>query len=484
MASRSAPKRVKRTLVATLALLVLALPAGAQSAAAGPVASDFYGVNAPLLFSWPEGRWDAHLRTVGSSGAGFVRADASWWTAEPNAPVGGAHDYRWSHFDDQVTAMSRRGLRWYPVMAYSTPWSGQNGSDKSPPKHVGDYTAYVRAFAARYGRGGSFWRSHPGERLLPVTTFEIWNEQNSPIFWAGQAGAPERYADLYLAARSAIRSVDPAALVVVGGLSNVREWTPDTQFLRRMYAHRSDLRGNVDAIGFHPYSVGVRGVYSDIRRMRQALRGMGQGGVPLEITEVGWTTTRTSDGARAAGLSELARELPGSDCNVTRLIPYSWVTRESNPGDDEDWFGMANLNGTPKPSGSAFIGAVRAMTGRLGSSPKARQASICGGGRIKVGQAKGGLKVKLRVRGSLRRGLRIRVRCARPCRLRVALVSRRGAHQKRLAGRRRRQLKRRQRVRIHGGPGLLRAARGKVRLRVLVVGTGSRKLIVRRVRRF
>ena len=53
----------------------------------------------------------------------------------------------------------------------------------SPPANLHDYAAFARAFAKRYGRGGDFWRERPEVPLVPITSYEIWNEPNAQMFW-------------------------------------------------------------------------------------------------------------------------------------------------------------------------------------------------------------------------------------------------------------------------------------------------------------
>src|SRR5256885_176201 len=74
--------------------------------------------------------------------------------------------------------------------------------------------------------------------------------------------------------------------------------------------------------------------------------------VPIEITEVGWASTSVSESDRAGYLAGLADQLPRSDCNITRLIPYSWTSAEQNRSRMDDWFGIFNHNATPKQSGT------------------------------------------------------------------------------------------------------------------------------------
>ena len=77
-------------------------------------------------------------------------------------------------------------------------------------------------------------------------------------------------------------------------------------FLRQMYAHRPDLKGNVDAVGFHPYARDPQGVYEKIAAFRHDLDAIAGAGVPIELTEIGWTTTDTSESNRAGYLREVA----------------------------------------------------------------------------------------------------------------------------------------------------------------------------------
>ena len=343
------PARALRR-AATLLVAAAALCGGVFADAATAAYEDYYGINAQSVFDQPTERRDAHLDAMADGGLRLVRRDASWIAAEPAPPdSSGQRSYDWTRFDAQVEAYARRGLRWLPILSYSTTWSGRVPGDPfSPPARTDDYTSYAAALARRYGRGGEFWSAHPELVQLPVTRYEVWNEQNAETFWHPQDRAPEDYADLYLATRTALRSVDPAARVIVGGLAlGNRGVTSETEFLERMYRHRPDLRGNVDALGFHPYAASVEGVYAKLKEMRATLARLGAARVPLELTEIGWTTTKTGEADRAAALSRLALELPRSDCRVDSLIPHTWLTSERDPANPEDWFGIYNADATP-----------------------------------------------------------------------------------------------------------------------------------------
>jgi len=410
---------INRILAATAATVGLMGAAGALPAHAA--FDGFFGVNGQEVFNLPSDSWDRHLSAMSRGGLQIVRLDAPWAVAEPQPPdrATGQHRYDWKSFDSWVTEYARHGLRWLPIVSYSSSWSGQVvGDQNSPPARLDYYAAYAAALARRYGRGGSFWREHPELPQLPVTRYELWNEPNAVQFWHPQDRAPELYADLYMAARSALRRVDPGARAIVGGLALVNSGVmSQNDFVERMYRHRRELRGNVDAVGFHPYSPTVADVYGKLREFRQTLARVGAGGVPIEITEVGWTTTNTREQDRAAALARLADELPRSDCNVQGLMPHTWVGGEYNPANPEHWFGIYNRDGTPKESGSAYLKAVTNRR-RLGGAPPYRP--ICSGAT--AARIAPVLRMRIRRRAGGRGAMLAVLRCPKGCGLTVDVL--------------------------------------------------------------
>jgi hypothetical protein len=353
----------------TLALaLVLAIAAPAAAAEPDPLPALGINVNRVMNDAFDTDRWDFHLGLVAADGIHLSRTDAFWQDAESNPPQNGVHTYDWAMSDFRARSLVRNGQRWLPVLDYSARWASSDpgGSEHAPPVDNADYAAFAAGFARRYGRGGSYWAEHPELPRLPVTTYEIWNEPNLGWFWQPAPDAA-RYADMYVRARAAIRAVDPAATVVVGGL--LADGADD--YVRAMYAARPDLRGNVDGLGLHPYSRTAAGVLQRVRSMRATLASLGDGGVPLYLTEFGWVTSgdgsavRATEDQRAARLAEVTEALVRSDCGVATVIPYTWTTPESNPADPEDWYGLVHPDGGRTPSSDAFRGVVQ----RLAADP-------------------------------------------------------------------------------------------------------------------
>jgi hypothetical protein len=136
-----------------------------------------------------------------------------------------------------------------------------------------------------------------------------------------------------------------------------------------MLDHRPDLRGRIDAVGYHPYSPRLARVYAQLAAFRRALDRLAGPGLPIDVNEVGWTTTETPEAQRAADLAALAEALPRSDCGVGRLMPYAWTGPEQDPADRLQWFGISNRDGTLKPSGAAYLRATRRTAGATAAGP-------------------------------------------------------------------------------------------------------------------
>ena len=339
------------------ALLVFAAPAIADAA---PSAADVFGMSVNRVFNddFEPAHWDRPLTEVRDAGIGAARSDAFWGWAEAFRPsVPGVHRYFWWLPDEEALALAQHDLRWLPVLGYTPRWASATGDVHEPPENPDDFASYAGGFAARYGRGGSFWAEHPELAPLPVTTYEIWNEPNVGAFWSGKQDAG-RFATLYIKARAAIHAVDPQATVVTGGI------VPDPWYLKAMYTARPALRGNVDAVGVHPYGSAADGVISNVITMRRALDAADGPEVPIHITEIGWPTRGsgwippTSDEDRAKALGTVADVLTRSDCNIASFVPYTWNTPETDPDDVQDWMGIRHLDGRETLTSLAYENVI------------------------------------------------------------------------------------------------------------------------------
>lgn len=368
-------RRRRRRFAALIALLLLAALAAilllgrgstprpsAGLPAGGAPSPEQFGINVNRLFddqTYSPAQIDAQLTALAQTGATVARSDALWEATEPAAPVAGVHRYAWS-FDDAVAGhLAAHGLRWLAILDYSAPWAESvAGREHSPPNSPTGYAAFAAAFARRYGQGGTFWSAHPELPPEPVQSYEIWNEPDNQAFWVPTPDAA-RYADLYLQARDAVKAVDPAAQVIVGGL------TAPARFLPAMLAARPDLRGHLDGVAIHPYGPSPEAVLGQVRGARLTLVSLGLGAVPLYVTEFGWATSPPGgpswapERLRPGYVSSTLATLAHLDCNVAMVVLYTWVTPERDPRNREDWFGINPPSDAPGADTAAFTAGLR-----------------------------------------------------------------------------------------------------------------------------
>jgi hypothetical protein len=346
-------------LVATTFAVDASVPAHATSPVQG---HDFFGMNAEYVFRLPETEWGPQLAAIAALGIDEVREDANWSGVEHAPPVDGQHRYEWTRPDAMISALARHDLRWYPILDYSAKWDVTRTdlgllNWKSAPATPAYFADYAAAFARRYGAGGSFWTTHPSLPQLPVQTFEVWNEPNLEQFWPTVKGAADRYGELLAATLPAIRAADPSGHVVVGGLSP----TGLVEFLNEIEARNPGLIAQANAVAFHPYGTTFANTGGRIRVLREWLDQHGDDSLPIEITETGWATPPLSEAERATRMRTLVQGLATSSCDITRIIPYTWLTFEREASNPEEWFGIANANATLKPSGVALSEAMQAV---------------------------------------------------------------------------------------------------------------------------
>jgi hypothetical protein len=302
---------------------------------------------------------DRLLEVASADGLGLARAAPMWELTEPDPPVAGRHRYDWRYDDFIAAALRASHLRWVAVLAYAPRWASRAPHAlHGAPRSVRDFAAYAQAVARRYHG--------------LIAAYEIWNEENSGAFWRPAPNAAA-YARLYLDARAAVRAVDPAHPVLVGGLAN-----GNPGFLIRLLVDPA-LRGHVDGLAIHPYGRDPSAVLARIATYRAGLRTFGAPTLPLYVTEFGWSTrpagnpTYAAPGRRAAFIEAVARALAGSGCGIRMLILYALYTPRIDPRAANDWYGVASAAGASAGVNRALAGAARALAAARGSA-----AAPCG----------------------------------------------------------------------------------------------------------
>jgi len=244
----------------------------------------------------------ADLARMGEAEVGTLRALFSWSTVEP---VPGARD--WSAIDAIVAEAAANEIAVLPFL-YGTPDWVARGLDRRrcagdcavyPPRSDAallSWRRFVGDAVRRYGRGGAFWARHPSLPKRPIFAWQIWNEQNSPDFFAPRISS-RRYARLLDRAAKAIRGVNRRAEVILGGMAEIAGVSgakPGWAYLRDLY-RRPGARRDFDGIAPHAYAANVAGVREQIAKARRTARAARDREASMWITEIGVASGQGDD---------------------------------------------------------------------------------------------------------------------------------------------------------------------------------------------
>ncbi len=268
--------RVRRLLSSALltgllaALLAAAIAAGGASPATA--AEPGVGLGSPT---------PARIATAKALGVHWVRVFATWPDLEPQPGVFASN---WIAYYEQMFRSLPASTKVILDVVDTPSWETGSSDEHQPPANAEDYAAFVGALAQR-------WATH-------VTAFEIWNEEDSSSWWAG-APDPVAYAQLLKATYPVVKAADPAATVVLGGLTG-----NDYPFLEGVY--QAGAKGSFDVVGVHtdtacdvlsPYDF-LRGPddrmvadsFLAYREVHDVMLANGDD-KPIWMTELSWRTT-------------------------------------------------------------------------------------------------------------------------------------------------------------------------------------------------
>jgi hypothetical protein len=362
----------------TLLLILLAAAALAPPSAAGAtLPGDFWGVVANQA---PTG---AQARTLERGGVESLRVPIDW-AAVQSAP-GAEPD--WSSVDPIVRGAAEAGIGVLPFLSSPPQWAvayeGVGGARapvslpvQSAAQRSG-WREFLRLAVFRYGPGGSFWAENPLLPARPIRIWQVWNEENYKYFAARPS--PSQYGKLVVESFRDLRSADPGARIVLGGLfirpkgaeakpaaGRIKRAYFAADFLERMYRATPGVRGKFIAVALHPYSKGYRELTPEIEEVRAALKKSHDPGRALWLTELGWSsgTPNASNGHNQfeKGRQGQARELAGAfkllreKSTSWRVKRVYWFSFTDAPGTCNfcDGSGLFNQAFVAKPAWSAY----------------------------------------------------------------------------------------------------------------------------------
>jgi hypothetical protein len=314
------------------------------------------------------------LDRMGEGKVGTLRIVVSWSGLDPSPKK---DDIDFAGADGIVLGAARNGIDVLPTV-YSTPtWVAQDLDHYDCEDDCGIFAprsdaalaawgGFVGELADRYGPDGDLWADHPNLQPRPIRAWQLWNEQNSPTFYAPEPDV-ESYAKLLATSTDAIGERDPDATIVTGGMfgtpfkGNPPAYTA-SDFLRRLY-EIPGAADDFDGVGAHPYAAHLQKVESQTRLMHEEIERAGDDAT-MWITEVGWASAGP-DVPLNRGPQGQARELTDafqlfldkrSAWRIATVTWYSWRDSAEPICDWCEFSGLFELKELePKPSWDAFV---------------------------------------------------------------------------------------------------------------------------------
>lgn len=265
---------------------------------------------------------DEVLRQSWAAGVRSGRLAAGWCFLEP------ARDrYEWTDLDIMIQLARNYGIEPVPEILYTPDWARADAPATSscinnwkrnyPPDDFDDWADFIAEIVNRYGSNGK----------NQVHYWEIWNEPDLPEFLSivndPGDGTISVYADLLNVASTTIRSHDPHASVLLGGLSDIR----GPKFLGKLLDLRGnrDVRDAFDIIPFHAFT--AHKVKLDLLLMPLDERNLQYELWINELNNSEWGQDWNRADAEIADLFDLV-----FDYGITRTFWFKAYTTKWGPG--------------------------------------------------------------------------------------------------------------------------------------------------------
>ncbi|MCW2762624.1 MAG: glycoside hydrolase family 5 [Marmoricola sp.] len=351
---------VATAMVAAVAVLLSTVGHGRDAADRAQADGDAFPIGISFgdqLRRIPDDEVTSALDDVVELHANWIRIDLSWAEIQPDS----AATYDWEAIDHIVAEAAARDLKVLGILTYTPPWARAPGcvDFTCPPRLASEFGTFARAAAERYGTNR-------------ISALEIWNEPNTPKFWANPDAIA--YRAVLAATIRSIREVDSSVTLLFGGLA--ANPTGDGVIVAPDFlaeACRAGVCSGLDGVGYHPYTFPLT-AHDELpertawERMTArstwgpGLREVLTAGQPrrdkIWVTEYGAPT--------AGGITEQQQaRIVSSGVTAARAAPsrigavfiYTWKDLGTSE-DVEDHFGLLRQDGSHKPAFDAFARAA------------------------------------------------------------------------------------------------------------------------------
>ena len=297
----------------------------------------------------PDARRQTQLANYSGLGVTFVRFDLDWAGIQPTNST----TYNWTYFDKIINAIVAEGMKPLPILHRCPSWAGTG-----VPTSMATFGTFCTAAVNRYKDRVKHW--------------EVWNEPNLAGFWPPNPN-PVSYTNMLKAAYPAIKGADPTSTVISAGLAAVpydtnmpAAWSA-RDFVTQIYANGGGPF--FDALGFHPYAYPLSVTNTDdwngwpmmstsTPNLRGIMTANGDSAKKIWMTEFGGPTGSDTNAITDTALSTMVSQAHTAAAGFSwagPLIWYEYWDGGTNPGDQEQNFGLVKNDYTIKPAYNTYL---------------------------------------------------------------------------------------------------------------------------------
>lgn len=258
-------------------------------------------------------------------GVRLFRVGVIWPFVAPDMPGGSSYDstlardpnwpgYRWQRWDQIVEVASAAGIELVPVVDLTPTWASgvattTTAGPNAPPLSASYYGDFMLALATRYRGRIRYW--------------ELGNEPDDLHSWSGTI---QQHVDLRMKpGYAAVKSVDPRAQVILGGLAL-------STHMDAVYAAGGG--GYFDVGNVHAYYIAAAADGTALQQVRGAMNANGDAAKPLWLTEFGYathaSTTTPDEPAPSAKLEQDQADLIGGVFGITIQAAFFYQLHDTN----------------------------------------------------------------------------------------------------------------------------------------------------------
>jgi hypothetical protein len=297
----------------------------------------------------PQNEVKATYDLINDTGFGYTRMPVLWPSIEKSRVVNGVTEYYydWTAIDRAVFIARSHDLKIIAELAYTPDrlkLRAECEFGHCPPTDLNQYANFAEAAVDRY-------KDH-------IKVWEIWNEPNLQSFWQERdlsylfngvlqehyCPSAKTFTNLLKATYPRIKTKDPSATVLTGGLGNQGGCDISARsYLKMIYGYGG--RGYFDAVGIHGYSSfrsplteQTWNLYPQVGELQRIMVDNGDSKKPVWQTEASYANSCNSGSNcfDAQGLCQTAWDDPNNPCfqeqhQALMLInaTYNWFRWEN-----------------------------------------------------------------------------------------------------------------------------------------------------------